>query len=54
MSAIYKSAAERDALIDQYRREHNQTLTTDVTWQRKDGAPIIVRLGARVVDSRTA
>jgi two-component system cell cycle sensor histidine kinase/response regulator CckA len=50
MSAIYKSAVERDALIEQYRREHNQTLTTDVTWQRKDGAPIIVRLSARVVD----
>lgn len=50
MSAIYKSAAERAALIDQYRRENNQTLTTDVTWQRKDGTPIIVRLSARVAD----
>ena len=50
MSAVYKSADERDALIERYRREHNQTLTTDVTWQRKDGTPIIVRLTARVVD----
>jgi len=50
MSAVYKSAAERGALIDQYRRENTQTLTTDVTWQRKDGTPIIVRLTARVAE----
>jgi PAS domain S-box-containing protein len=50
MSAIYKSAAERGALIEQYQREHSQTLTTDVTWRRKDGTPIIVRLTARVAD----
>ena len=50
MSTVYKSAAERAALIEQYEREHNQTLTTDVTWQKKDGTAIIVRLTARVVD----
>ena len=50
MSAVYKSAAERSALIDQHRRENNQTPATDVTWQRKDGTPIIVRLTGRVVD----
>jgi two-component system, cell cycle sensor histidine kinase and response regulator CckA len=50
MSAVYKSAAERAVIIDQYHREHNQTLTTDVTWLRKDGTPIVVRLSARVVD----
>jgi two-component system cell cycle sensor histidine kinase/response regulator CckA len=50
MTALYKSAAERGALIEQYRRENNQTLTTNVTWQRKDGTPIIVRLTARVAD----
>ena len=50
MSAVYKSASERGALIDQYRRENNQTLTTDVTWQRKDGTSIIVRLTARVAE----
>ena len=50
MSAVYKSSAERGALIDRYRRENNQTLATDVTWQRKDGTPIVVRLTARVVD----
>ena len=49
MSAIYKSEAERGALIEQYPRENNPTLTTDVTWRRKDGTPIIVRLSARVV-----
>ena len=50
MSAVYKSSAERGALIDRYRRENNQTLATDVSWQRKDGTPIVVRLTARVVD----
>src|SRR5205809_1013883 len=50
MSAVYKSSAERGALIHRYRRENNQTLATDVTWQRKDGTPIVVRLTARVVD----
>ena len=50
MSAVYRSSAERGALIDRYRRENNQTLATDVTWQRKDGTPIVVRLTARVVD----
>jgi two-component system cell cycle sensor histidine kinase/response regulator CckA len=49
MSKVYKSASERVGLIDQYRRENNQTLTTDVTWQRKDGTPINVHLTARVV-----
>jgi two-component system cell cycle sensor histidine kinase/response regulator CckA len=50
MSTIYKSAAERSALIDQYRSGDSQILTSDVTWQRKDGTPIIVRLTARVVE----
>ncbi len=50
ISAVYQSAAERGALIERYRRENNQTLATDVTWQRKDGTPIVVRLTARVVD----
>jgi PAS domain S-box-containing protein len=50
MSAVYKSASQRGALIDQYRREQAQTLTSDVTWQRKDGTPIIVRLTARVAE----
>jgi two-component system, cell cycle sensor histidine kinase and response regulator CckA len=50
MAAVYKSASERGALIDQYRRENNQTLTTNVTWRRKDGTPIIVRLTARVAE----
>ena len=50
MAAVYKSASERGALIDQYRREHAQTLASDVTWQRKDGTPIIVRLTARVAE----
>ena len=51
MSALYKFSADRAALIDQYHREHNQTLTTDVTWRKKDGTAIFVRLTARVVDS---
>jgi PAS domain S-box-containing protein len=50
MSSLYKSVSDRGALIDQYARESNETLTTDVTWQKKDGTPIIVRLTARAVD----
>ena len=50
MATVYKSAVERATLIEQYQREHNQTLTTDVTWQKKDGTAIIVRLTARVVE----
>jgi two-component system cell cycle sensor histidine kinase/response regulator CckA len=49
MADIYRSADDRDALLAQYRRENNQTLSTDVTWAKKDGSPIIVRLTARVV-----
>ena len=50
MSALYKSASDRGALIELYGRGTKETLTTDVTWQRKDGTPIIVRLTARVAD----
>jgi two-component system cell cycle sensor histidine kinase/response regulator CckA len=50
MSTIYTSPSERKALIDEYARLNHQTLSTDVSWRRKDGTPIIVRLTARVVD----
>jgi PAS domain S-box-containing protein len=50
MSSIYRSASARGALIEQYQRELNETLTADVTWQRKDGTPIVVRLTARVAE----
>jgi PAS domain S-box-containing protein len=50
MSHIYKSPTERGAIIDQYRREHRTTLTTEVTWLRKDGTSIVVRLTARVAE----
>jgi two-component system cell cycle sensor histidine kinase/response regulator CckA len=50
MLEVYASAAERAALIEQFQREHNPTLATDVTWQKKDGTAIIVRLTARVVE----
>jgi PAS domain S-box-containing protein len=50
MAALYKSPDERAALVGRYQQAHNQTLTADVTWQKKDGTPIIVHLTARVVD----
>jgi len=50
MSAVYQSAVDRFGLIEQYQREHSETLTTEVTWQKKDGTPIMVRLTARVVE----
>jgi len=50
MSSLYQSVSDRGALIDQYGRERSETLTTDVTWQKKDGTAIIVRLTARLVE----
>ena len=49
MRAIYKSTADRQRLIDGYLERTRDAVTTDVTWQRKDGTPIIVRLTAHVV-----
>ena len=48
MVDVYKSAEDRQALIDAYR-DNTQTFSTDVTWQKKDGTPIIVRLTAHRV-----
>jgi two-component system cell cycle sensor histidine kinase/response regulator CckA len=50
MSAVYNSAFDRSGLIEQYQKGQSDSLTTDVTWQKKDGTPIIVRLTARVVE----
>ncbi len=50
MAMIYKSAADRQVLIAEYRSQEGEALSNDVTWKRKDGTPIIVRLTARVVD----
>jgi PAS domain S-box-containing protein len=50
MSAIYESPLERAALIEQHPREQATAMTNDVTWQKKDGTPIIVRLTVRFVD----
>jgi two-component system cell cycle sensor histidine kinase/response regulator CckA len=50
MATLYKSPDERAALVERYRHAHNQALAADVTWQKKDGTPIIVHLTARVVD----
>ena len=51
MTAIYRSATDRSTILERYRREGHETLSTDVTWQRKDSTPIIVHLTARVVES---
>ena len=50
MSAVYQSAFDRSGLIERYHSGHSDSLTTEVTWQKKDGTPIIVRLTARVVE----
>jgi two-component system cell cycle sensor histidine kinase/response regulator CckA len=47
---IYNAAADRAALLERYRIEHLPALATDVVWQRKDGAQIIVHLSGRVVE----
>jgi two-component system, cell cycle sensor histidine kinase and response regulator CckA len=50
MSALYHSPGDRRTLIEKYHDGGNVALTTDVTWQKKDGTPIIVRLTARVAE----
>ena len=50
MATLYKSPDERAALIERYQHARDQTLTADVTWQKKDGTSIIVHLTARLVD----
>jgi two-component system cell cycle sensor histidine kinase/response regulator CckA len=49
MPALYWSPDERVALIEKSRHEPDQMRTSDVTWRRKDGTPIIARLTARLV-----
>src|SRR5204863_6752363 len=51
MSDVYRSPADRAALIERYRnRQSPAPLSTDVAWKRKDGTPITVHVTARVVD----
>ena len=51
MTLLYASPAERAALIEKSKGEPDQMRTSDVTWRKKDGTPIIVRLTARLVES---
>src|SRR5215212_6967375 len=50
MATLYRSPDERAALVERCQHALDQTLTADVTWQKKDGTPIIVHLTARLVD----
>ena len=49
MNDVYRPAMQRQALIERYRREGNEALSTEVTWQRRDGTLITVHLAAHVV-----
>ena len=51
MTDLYASPAERAALIEKASGEPNQMRSSDVSWRRKDGTTIIVRLTARRVDT---
>jgi PAS domain S-box-containing protein len=53
IAELYDSAADYEALPQQYRREHDRTLSTDVTWKKKDGAAIVVHLTGRVAPDNT-
>ena len=50
MSSLYVAPEERAALIEKSKDEPYQMRTSDVTWRRKDGTPIVVRLTARLVE----
>jgi two-component system, cell cycle sensor histidine kinase and response regulator CckA len=50
MLDVYKSARDRTALIERYHaRQSPAALSTDITWRKKDGTPIIVHVTARIV-----
>jgi len=50
MSDVYRSPADRAALIEEYRnRQSPAPFSTDVAWRRKDGTSITVHITARVV-----
>jgi two-component system, cell cycle sensor histidine kinase and response regulator CckA len=50
MIEVYGTARERAALIERYHaRGSPAALSTDITWRKKDGTPIIVHVTARVV-----
>ena len=50
MIDVYKSARDRAALIERYHARHSGgTLSTDITWRKKDGTEIIVHVTARIV-----
>jgi len=50
MSDLYTSPGERAALIEKSKSEPSQMRSSDVTWRKKDGTPITVRVTARLVD----
>ncbi len=50
MLSLYANAADRAALIVQSDRMEGQTISTDVTWRKRDGSLIIASVTARVVD----
>ena len=50
MIDVYKSARDRAAVIERYHARHSGgTLSTDITWRKKDGTDIIVHVTARIV-----
>ena len=48
VESLYVSAAERQRLIEEYRRS-DRVDGVEVQWQKQDGTPITVRLSGRVI-----
>jgi two-component system, cell cycle sensor histidine kinase and response regulator CckA len=50
INEIYATPSTRVSIIERYRREGLRRLVGNVTWKKKDGAEIIVRLTGRIVE----
>ena len=48
MSDLYRSPEDRARLIERFG--HQRFGSADVSWKKKDGTPVLVRLTARIVD----
>jgi two-component system cell cycle sensor histidine kinase/response regulator CckA len=50
IASFYASGADREAMLQRFRREGRTRMSGLVEWRRKDGTPITVKLSGRLVD----
>jgi two-component system, cell cycle sensor histidine kinase and response regulator CckA len=50
IASVYASGADREAMLQRFRREGRTRMSGLVEWRRRDGSPITVRLSGRLVD----